>query len=122
MSWNLGSLSYLKPLPVDRLLLEDPRGLLSLLLVVVEPGPRGDELADDHVLLEAAETVDLAGDCGLGQDARGLLEGRCRKPRGGVQRGLDQAEQHGLRRGWLAALRQRLRVPFLVLPLRDDLA
>src|SRR5205807_10003105 len=31
-------------LQVDRLLFEDPSRLLALLLVVVEPGPRGDEL------------------------------------------------------------------------------
>src|SRR5258708_472908 len=83
---------------VDRLLFEDPGRLLPLLLVVVEPRPGGDELADDDVLLQAAQPVDLARDRGLGQDARRLLEGSCREPRGGVQRGLDQAEQHGLRR------------------------
>src|SRR4030088_3481178 len=66
---------------VDRLLFQDSWGLLPLLFVVVEPGPGGDELADDHVLLQAPQPVDLARDRGLGQDARGLLEGSCREPR-----------------------------------------
>src|SRR5450759_3115775 len=91
-----GSLSYRQRFQVDRLLFEDTRRLLALLLVVVQPGPGRDELADDHVFLQAPQPVDLARDGGLGQDAGGLLEGRCRKPRGGVERGLDQAEQHGL--------------------------
>src|SRR5713226_1325794 len=109
-------------LQVDRLLFEDPGGLLALLLVVVEPGPGGDELADDDVLLEPAQTVHLAADRGLGEHAGGLLERRRRKPRGGVQGGLDEPEQHGLGGGRLAALRQSFRVALLVLPLRDDLA
>src|SRR5690242_17152993 len=111
-----------KGLQVDRLLLEDPRRLLPLLLVVVKPRPGGDQLADDHVLLQAAQTVDLARDRCLGEHPGGLLEGRRREPRGRVQGRLDQAEQHGLRGGGLAALRQRPRVGLLVLPLRDDLA
>src|SRR5438270_13599879 len=36
-------------------------------------------------------------------------------------RGLDQAEQDGLRHRRVAAFRQRLRVGFFVLPLGDDL-
>src|SRR5579864_3830061 len=48
-----------KGLQVDRLLLEDPRRLLPLLLVVVQPRPGGDQLADDHVLLQPAQAVDL---------------------------------------------------------------
>src|ERR1035441_2111681 len=81
--------------------------LIAELLVVVEAGPCGDQLADDHVLLETAQTVDLAGDGGLGEHPGGLLEGRCREPRGGVESGLDQAEQHGLSDGRLAGLAQR---------------
>src|SRR4029077_11821929 len=64
-------------LQVDRLLFEDPGRLLALLLVVVKPGPGGDELADDHVLFQASQAVDLARDRGLGEDPRRLLEG-CR--------------------------------------------
>src|SRR5487761_433873 len=107
---------------VYRLLFEHPGGLLTLLLVVVEPGAGRDELADDHVLLQPAQPIDLAGDRGLGEDTRGLLERGRREPRGGVQRGLDQAEQNRLGRGRLATLGQRARVGLLVLPLRDDLA
>src|SRR5882762_851991 len=44
-----------------------------------EPCPRGDELADDDVLLETKEPVLLAHDRGLGEDARRLLEGRRRE-------------------------------------------
>src|SRR5256886_5910826 len=109
-------------LQVNRLLLEDPSRLLTLLLVVVEPGPCRDKLADDHVLLQTTEPADLARDCGLGQHAGCLLEGRGREPRRRVQSRLDQAQQHGLRGGRFPALRQRPRVALLVLPLRDDLA
>src|SRR5438105_3311705 len=109
-------------LEVDRLLLEDPSRLLTLLLVVVEPGPGRDQLADDHVLLQAPEPVDLARDRGLGQHTGCLLEGSGREPRRRVQSRLDQAQQHGLRGGRFPALRQRPRVALLVLPLRDDLA
>src|SRR5665213_777070 len=69
---------YGKRLQVDRLLFEDPGRLLPLFLVVVETCPRGDELADDHVLLEPAQAVDLARDRGLREDASGLLERRRR--------------------------------------------
>src|SRR5712692_1156344 len=108
-------------LQVDRLLFEDPRRLLALLLVVVQPGPGRDERADDHVLLEPSQAVYLAADRGFSEHAGGLLEGRRRQPRGGVQRRLDQAEQHGLGGCGLAALRQRPGVALLVLPLRDYL-
>src|SRR3984893_4846544 len=49
--------------------------LLAELLVVVEPGPGGDQLADDYVLLQAAQPVDLAGDRCLGQHPGRFLEG-----------------------------------------------
>src|SRR5690606_1990949 len=39
-------------------------------------GTGRDEAADDHVLLQALERIDLAVHGGLGQHARGLLEGR----------------------------------------------
>src|SRR5207302_7920390 len=50
---------------VDRLFRVVPLGLLPLLLVVVEPGSGRDQLADDHVLLEAPQAVHLAADGGL---------------------------------------------------------
>src|SRR5438105_1895344 len=96
--------------------------LLAQLLVVVEAGPGGDQLADDHVLLQAAQPVDLAGDRGLGQHPGRFLEGCRRQPARRVERGLDQAEQNGLCHRRIAAFRQHFGVGFLVLPLRDDLA
>src|SRR6185436_595731 len=63
-----------------------------------------DQAADDDVLLEALEGVDLAVDGGLGQHARGLLEGGGRDEAPGLQRGLGDAEQHRLGRGWALAL------------------
>src|SRR5439155_1294724 len=96
--------------------------LLAQLLVVVEAGPGGDQLADDHVLLQTTEPVDLARDGGFGQHPRRLLEGCRRQPARRVERGLDQAEQDGLRHRRIAAFRQHFGVRFLVLPLGDDLA
>src|ERR1700674_2302514 len=96
--------------------------LLAQLLVVVEAGPGGDQLADDHVLLQATEPVDLSRDRRLGQDAGRLLEGCRRQPARRVERGLDQAEQHGLGHRRVAAFCQDLRIGFLVLPLGDDFA
>src|SRR5207245_6765154 len=54
--------------------------LLAQLLVVVEAGPGGDQLADDHVLLQTTQPVDLAGNRGFSQHPGGLLEGRGRQP------------------------------------------
>src|ERR1700682_4680051 len=96
--------------------------LLAQLLVVVESGPRGDQLADDHVLLQATKPIDLAGNRGFGQHARRLLEGGRRQPARRVERGLDQAEQDGLGHRVIAAFAQHRGVLFLVLPLRDDFA
>src|SRR6195256_1294967 len=48
--------------------------LLAQLLVVVEAGPGRDQLADDHVLLQATKPVDLARNRGFGQHPRRLLE------------------------------------------------
>src|SRR5437016_2092704 len=108
----------------DRLreLREHLERFLAQLLVVVEDGPGGDQLADDHVFLQATEPVDLARNGGFGQHPRRLLEGCRREPAGRVERGLDEAEQYGLRHRWIAAFRQHFGVRFLVLPLGDDLA
>ena len=69
-----------------------------------------DELADDHVLLETEQLVDLAADSGLGQDSRGLLEGGGGEEALSVQRGLGDPEQDGLRGRGLAALGQHASV------------
>src|SRR5438105_8452298 len=73
---------------LELVVLVEAHRLLAELGVVVEAGARGDELADDHVLLEAAQTVDLAGDGRLGEHPGGLLEGGRREPRRGVERRL----------------------------------
>src|SRR5579862_9991960 len=55
-----------------------------------------DQLADDHVLLQAEETVDLALDRGVGQHLRRFLEGGGREERLGCERGLRDAEDQRL--------------------------
>ena len=77
--------------------------------VALEPGRRRDQLADDHVLLEPVEAVDLALERGVGQDLRRLLEGGRREERVGVQRRLRDAEDDVLELRRLAAgLRDQL--------------
>ncbi|MPN56912.1 hypothetical protein SDC9_204605 [bioreactor metagenome] len=44
-------------------------------LVPLQAGAGGNQLADDHVLLQAFQRIDLAFDSGFSQYARGLLEG-----------------------------------------------
>ena len=44
-------------------------------LVAAHAGTGGDQLAQDDVLLQADQRIDLALDGGLGQDTVGLLEG-----------------------------------------------
>ena len=63
-------------------------------VVDVEPGAGGDQFADDDVLLEAGEGVDLALDGGVGEDPGGLLEGGRREEAVGGQGGLGDAQQH----------------------------
>src|SRR5579859_2465422 len=53
-----------------------------------------DEPTDDDVLLEADQAVDPTRDRGLGKDAGGLLEGRRRDERLGLQARLGDALQH----------------------------
>ena len=61
-------------------------------------GAGRDETADDDVLLQALERVDLAVDGGVGEHARGLLERGRGDERAGLQRRLGDAEQHRLAR------------------------
>src|SRR5438067_7014693 len=85
--------------------------------VVVETGPGRDQPADDHVLLQTAQLIGLAGDGRLGQHPGGLLEGGRRDEAVGRQRRLGDAEQHGLGGGRTLALAQHP----LVLLLEDEL-
>src|SRR5438445_1359902 len=84
----------------ERLRLRHP---VQLITPGLESGTRRDELADDDVLLEPEQAVLLAHRRGLGEDARGLLEGRGREERGRRQRRLRHAEEHRLGRRRLAA-------------------
>src|SRR4051812_42567527 len=60
--------------------------------VALEARGGRDQLADDHVLLQAVEGVLLALERGVRQDLRRLLEGGGRQERVRVQRGLRDAE------------------------------
>jgi hypothetical protein len=59
-------------------------------------GTRRDEAADDDILLEAVERVDLALHRSLGEHPGRLLEGGGRDEAAGLQRRLGDAEQHRL--------------------------
>ncbi len=71
--------------------------------VALQAGGRRDQLADDHVLLEPVEAVDLALQRGVGEHLGGLLEGGRRQERVGVQRRLGDAEDDVLELGRLFA-------------------
>src|ERR1044071_742057 len=84
-------------LPLLLALLEDERVALGRDLAQAvhhRTGAGRDQAADDDVLLEAVERVDLAVDRGLGEHARGLLERRRRDERAGLQARLgDRSEE-----------------------------
>src|SRR5690606_25438498 len=69
------------------------RGLDRDVAVLAETGTGGDQLSDDHVLLEAHERVALALHGGLRQDAGRLLEGGGRQPRLRRERRLRDTHQ-----------------------------
>ena len=71
--------------------------------IALEPGRGRDQLADDHVLLEPVEAVDLALERRVGQHLGRLLEGGRRQERIGVQRRLGDPEDDLLGLGRLAA-------------------
>src|SRR6516164_1826421 len=85
-------------------------------------GARRYQAADDDVLLEAFERVDLAVDRGFGEHARGLLERRRRDERARLQRSLGDAEQHRMADGRFLALFGRPRIDLVELDLVDLLA
>src|SRR5713226_1455803 len=90
--------------------------------VVREPGARRDQAADDHVLLQPAEVVGLAGNRGLRQYAGGLLERGCRNEAVRRERRLRDAEEHGLGGRGTLALRQHAAVLLLEHELVDQFA
>src|SRR6516225_8802939 len=79
-------------------------------------GSGRDQVADDDVLLQAAEVVHLALDRGLGEHPRGLLEGGRRDEAVGRERRLGDAEQQRLIARRLLALPRHA----LVLLLDDE--
>src|SRR5712664_620902 len=72
--------------------------------VMLEPRPRGNKAAHDDVFLEAAEVIDLAGDRGFCEDARGLLEACGGNERVGRERRLGDTEQQRTARCRAAAV------------------
>ena len=70
--------------------------------VALQTGGSRDQLADDDVLLETVEAIDLALERRVGQNLRRLLEGGRREERVGVERGLRDAEDDLLGLGRLA--------------------
>src|SRR4029078_7423910 len=69
--------------------------------VVLQARRGGDELADDDVLLQAEQPVDLALDRRVRQHLRRLLEGSGREERLRGERGLRDAEDERLEPGLL---------------------
>src|SRR6267378_17525 len=72
--------------------------------VVLEARPGRNEAAHDDVFLEAAEIIDLAGDRGFREDARGLLEACGGNKRVGRERRLGDAEEQRTARCRAAAI------------------
>ena len=89
--------------------------------VLRRAAPGRDQLADDHVLLEADQVVLGAVDGGLGEHPGRLLEGRGGEERRRVQRRLGDAEQDRLRRRGLAALGEDAVVDLLEVEAIDEL-
>src|SRR2546426_19123 len=90
--------------------------------VVREPGACRDQAADDHVLLQPAEVVGLAGNRGLRQYAGGLLERGRRNEAVRRERRLRDAEEHGLGGRGTLTLRQHAAVLLLEHELVDQFA
>src|SRR6185503_11931152 len=82
-------------------------------LVPLEARARRDQPAHRHVLLEAAQMVDLARDRRFREDARRLLERGGRDERVGRERRLRDAEQQRTALRRTAAARQHALVLFL---------
>src|SRR5215510_9772202 len=82
-------------------------------------GARRDQPADNDILLEALQRIDLAVDRGFREDARGLLERRRREEGAGLQARLGDAEQNRRSRGGLLALFLGLGVDLVELDLVD---
>src|SRR5215469_9013946 len=80
--------------------------------VVLHAGAGRDQAADDDVLFQAAQVIDLAVDAGLGEHARGLLERRGGDEGVGRERSLRDAEEQRTAGSRLAALRNHSLVLF----------
>ncbi|MPM12273.1 hypothetical protein SDC9_58625 [bioreactor metagenome] len=78
--------------------------------VALQAGAGRDQLAEDHVLLQAHQGIRLAVDGGVGEHLGGLLEGGRGQPRVSGQRGLRDAHQDRTPLGGLATLGDDLAV------------
>src|ERR1700678_3405438 len=75
-----------------RLLLRNLREELDI-AVALETRSGGNQPAHDHVFLQAAQIIDLPGNCRFGKDAGRLLEARRGNKRIRGERGLGDAEE-----------------------------
>src|SRR5205807_10021937 len=66
-------------------------------LIPIHAGARRDEVTDDDVLLESEQLVTRAANCGIGQNARRLLEARRRDERLSRETRLRDSEKEWLR-------------------------
>src|SRR3989442_7461118 len=92
------------------------------LLVPVDARSRGDEVADDDVLLQPQEVVPRAANRGVGQHPGGLLERRRRDERLSREARLGDPQEQVLRGRRLASLLDRPLVPVAEHVLVDVLA
>src|ERR1700756_5463988 len=86
---------------LSRLFVCSNRGKFSIALgsYFTQPGDhtsrtRRDQASNDDILLETRQSVDPSRNCGLGEDARRLLERSGRDERVGLQARLGDSLQH----------------------------
>src|ERR1700722_2156511 len=80
--------------------------------VVLETRASRDEAAHDDVFFQAAQVIDLAGNSGFGEYARGFLEARGRDERVGRERRLGDTEKERTTRRRAASILDHLIVLF----------
>src|SRR5690606_23686320 len=88
----------------------------------IEARTSGNQTAEDDVLLEADQLVDLACQRGLCEDVSSVLERRRREPALGRQRSLGDAKEQRLPRGWHLAVGHQRSVLVLDVEAFDGLA
>src|SRR5689334_17773199 len=80
--------------------------------VMLETRTGRDEAAHDDVFFQAAQVIDLAGNGGFGEYARGFLEARGRDERVGRERRLGDTEEERTTRRRAASILDHLIVLF----------